>query len=455
METIHVNADFSTITGSIKPMHSVNNGPASIRGNGNDGYFRDAAIPFARNHDANFAPSYGAPHTVDIIAIFPDFDADENDPASYDFHLTDEYNERIMAAGTKVFYRLGNKIEHESKRYGAIPPKDPHKWARICEHIIRHMNEGWADGHHYGIEYWEIWNEPDLHPQCWDGPEDKFFELFEIAARHLKACFPNLKIGGPAVTGVGNKRFVIPFFDYITRDKSNPVPLDFFSFHCYARTPLDIRWNAVEARRILDEYGYTDTETILNEWNYVKAWQPADVMLYSYRVIPSLKGSSFVAGSMLACQHSPLDHLMYYDARINTGWNGLFDALSQTPLKPYYAIRGFGTLYKLKNEVSCDSDCGDVYAAAAVSDDGQEAALLLTYYKDHESIDGTRCEDEAKRLRIGWSGFAADTGVTVEYRFIDGSDDVGVRVEEVFFGGRGAHIFDLPLYTTILVVLRK
>ena len=22
------------------------------------------------------------------------------------------------------------------------------------------MNEGRADGHHYGIEYWEIWNEP-------------------------------------------------------------------------------------------------------------------------------------------------------------------------------------------------------------------------------------------------------------------------------------------------------
>ncbi len=455
MDTIRVSADFSEIIGTIKPMHSVNNGPASIRGNSNDGDFRDAAIPFARNHDANFAPSYGAPHTVDILAIFPNFDADENDPASYDFHLTDEYNERIMSAGTKVFYRLGNKIEHESKRYGAIPPKDPHKWARICEHIIRHMNEGWADGHHYGIEYWEIWNEPDLHPQCWDGPEDKFFELFEIAARHLKACFPNLKIGGPAMTNVGNRKFLIPFLDYITRDKDNPVPLDFFSFHLYARTPAQLAEHANIARQTLDSYGYTDAETILNEWNYVKNWQPAEDILYSYRVIPSLKGSSFVAGSMLACQHSPLDHLMYYDARINTGWNGLFDNLAQTPLKPYYAIWDFGRLYQLKNEVSCTSDCGNVLTAAAVSDDGSEAAILLTYYKDHESIDGTRCEEEAKRIRIDWSGFTSESGVTVEYRFIDTADDTGVRVEEVFFGERGAHIFDLPLYTTILVTLKK
>ena len=95
----------------------------------------------ARTHDASFTPAYGGPHTVDILAIFPDFSRDENDPASYDFDLTDEYMGHILAAGTKVFYRLGNRIEHESKRYGSIPPKDPAKWARICEHIIRHMNE--------------------------------------------------------------------------------------------------------------------------------------------------------------------------------------------------------------------------------------------------------------------------------------------------------------------------
>ena len=79
-----------------------------------------------------------------------------------------ETNEKIL----DLF--LGNRIEHESKRYGSIPPKDPAKWARICEHIIRHMNEGWAGGHHYGIEYWEIWNEPDVNPQCWDGPVEEF-----------------------------------------------------------------------------------------------------------------------------------------------------------------------------------------------------------------------------------------------------------------------------------------
>jgi len=456
METIRIQADFAQVTGRIKPMHSVNNGPAGNRGNSNAEYFADACIPYARTHDANFAPQYGAPHTVDIIAIFPDFDADENDPASYDFHLTDEYMHNIMAAGTQVFYRLGNKIEHESKRYGALPPKDPHKWARICEHIIRHLNEGWADGHHLDIEYWEIWNEPDLHPQCWDGPDEQFFELFAIAARHLKGCFPHLKIGGPAITSIWNVDYVRRFFEYITRDKENPVPMDFFSFHRYARDPGEIGEDARLAREWLDEYGYTHTETILNEWNYVRHWTPKEEILYSYRTISALKGSAFVAGAMLAGQKSSLDHLMYYDARVNTYWNGLFDGMSQEPLKPYWAIRYFSRLYRLGNEVDCTSDHAAVRAAAAVNDDRTEAAILLSYYKDHESIDGSRCEEEAMKIRIDWTGFSSEEGVTAEYRFIDQMDDEGlVRAEETFFGRTGAHIFPLPLYTTILVTLRK
>ena len=47
METIHVSADFTAALGKIKPMHSVNNGPASLRGSSNARYFTDAAIPFA------------------------------------------------------------------------------------------------------------------------------------------------------------------------------------------------------------------------------------------------------------------------------------------------------------------------------------------------------------------------------------------------------------------------
>ena len=61
---------------------------------------------------------------------------------------------------------------------------------------IRHYNEGWADGYHWNIEHWEIWNEPDLdrdpkdafNKRCWSGTVEQFAELYTVAARHLKAC---------------------------------------------------------------------------------------------------------------------------------------------------------------------------------------------------------------------------------------------------------------------------
>ncbi|MBR4336511.1 MAG: hypothetical protein IKP74_08675, partial [Clostridia bacterium] len=161
-----VNVSFAETLGRIKDMNSVNNGPDGEFDYGSYDAYKAARIPFARLHDS----ALNWRHTVDIIHVFPNFDADENDPASYDFTLTDEYLDTIERTGTKLFYRLGNAIEAESKKYGAVPPKDFHKWARICEHIVRHENEGWADGYRRGIEYWEIWNEPDLvSKSCWTG----------------------------------------------------------------------------------------------------------------------------------------------------------------------------------------------------------------------------------------------------------------------------------------------
>lgn len=31
---------------------------------------------------------------------------------------------------------------------------------------------------------------------CWQGTKEQFWDLFEIAAKHLKKTFPDLKIGG-------------------------------------------------------------------------------------------------------------------------------------------------------------------------------------------------------------------------------------------------------------------
>ena len=381
MDRITVN--FAEITGTIKTMHAINNGPLKKRDDQtrhNFDTYKASGIPFARNHDAAFCDAYGGEHSVDVHNIFPDFDADPDDPASYDFVLTDEYIERTMAAGAETYYRLGAKIEHNIKKYGTLPPKDYHKWAVICEHIIRHMNEGWADGHHYGITYWEIWNEPDLdeddskNKRCWGGTEAEFFVFFEVAAKHLKSCFPDLKIGGPALAFKAD--WGERFLKYMSKHE---VKLDFFSWHIYTTSPDAMAARCRLFRDLMDKYGYTDAENILNEWNYIRNW--GDAFIYSVKTIINMKGAAFIASCMLACQNSPLDMLMYYDAQPSC-FCGLWDYYTMEPIKGYYPFPMFDTLYKLGREVRTENAVHDVkIAAAAGKTDG---AVMLAYYNDND-----------------------------------------------------------------------
>lgn len=237
METLKF--DMQKDCGTFKPLNATNGGPRHKRHakeqwitNFED--YKKARIPYSRNHDANLSGStYGGPFTVDISVIFPNFDADPEDPASYDFACTDESILVALDAGTETFYRLGQSIEHQVKKHDTFPPKDFKKWAVICEHVIRHVNGDFADGLNLNLKYWEIWNEPELDPddrplkRTWGGTTAQFYDFFETAAKHLKSCFPDLMIGGPATSG-RDESWELAFIEEMHK---RHVPLSFYSWH--------------------------------------------------------------------------------------------------------------------------------------------------------------------------------------------------------------------------------
>ncbi|MBR1587604.1 MAG: hypothetical protein IJ658_04680 [Kiritimatiellae bacterium] len=427
--TALVTVDLGDEIRPVKPMNAVNNGPAvkkpggdQVRGNFED--YKAARIPFARTHDSISCVAGGA-HTCDINAIFRNFDADENDPRNYDFVFTDHYLDNIRRAGTEVFFRLGQTIEHGPKKYGVLPPKDFAKWARICEHVIRHYNEGWGWGldkehttkniawsNQFNVIYWEIWNEPDLdpsdndnalpdNPRCWGGTVTNFFRLFETTAKHLKGRFPDLKIGGPAIAG--NMRWGERFLAYC---RDNSVPLDFFSWHIYATEPRQIADRCRLARALMDKYGFTKTESVLNEWNYVKGW--TDDWVYSLETESgrfNQKAAAFIVSTMIECQSMPLDLLMFYDARISTSMNSMFNITTLWPMKGYYPFYAWSKLRDRGTQVACSvsegrgkastANTGTVFkseigkpvgsfrAVAAKGKDGSGALIVARYSNDN------------------------------------------------------------------------
>ena len=219
-----VRLDPSRSCGPIRPLHGMNAGPMTkVFTYDARPLWREAGFPHARLHDVEYP--YGSGEFVDIPCIFKNFDADETLPESYNFGLTDEYIRHIVEVGSEPLFRLGVSIEHAPVKRYIYPPKDYAKWARICEHIIRHYTEGWADGFNYKIDYWEIWNEADGKGNMWIGTAEEFAELYCVAAKHLKSCFPHLKIGGCGWTRAANE-FIERFFQYITA-KDERIPMDF------------------------------------------------------------------------------------------------------------------------------------------------------------------------------------------------------------------------------------
>ncbi len=375
-------------------MNAVNNGPLPLteeRTRSNFESFKTLHIPYARTHDAAFCAEYGGEHSVDVNFIFPDFSADENDPNSYDFTLTDEYLKTMFDAGTEPFFRLGSKIEHWSKKYNTRKPSDYDKWARICEHIIAHYTEGWANGHKWHIDYWEIWNEADGQPDdappekkdCWSGTMQEFFELYKVAAIHLKNRFPHLKIGGPACCGVDMWKGLIvrPWVDsFLKYVRDNHVPLDFFSWHGYTDRAESFVRSAKIARKVLDQYGFTSTESILNEWNLGFGWSFGwrnNAFAFTVNAISDIRGATFIASMMIGCQNAPVDMLMYYDARPSL-FNGMFDFYTQKPLKGYYPFVFFDRLKEMGTRVHSDLKGRFLYALAA---EGKgKKGMMIAYY---------------------------------------------------------------------------
>ena len=375
-----VSVDPAAVVGSVKPMNAGNNGPTDMTMES----YEALRVPYARTHDTPLGMAYGG-HCIDINQVFPDFSANVNSPKSYDFTNSDVVLLDMQKAGTKPFYRLGQSIEHQTKKYGIYPPKDYKKWAKICEYIIRHYNEGWADGYKMGIEYWEIWNEPDLDqpddrwktdPRTWAGTMEQFDDLYVVASKYLKKCFPDLKIGGPAFANP--RKYGPDFLDYV---KDKGAPLDFFSHHMYHRKPARIVEDVRIVRKMLDEKGFGETESILNEWNYNRGWDQASDF-YGRKMRPTIKGAAFVAAVMCACQSEPLDMLMYYDLRPNTIWCGPWAPFVYDIRPTFWSLYYWAELMDYGTQVASGCDTGNIYTSAARSADGKVRLLVVRYHED-------------------------------------------------------------------------
>ena len=378
--------DFAKSAGEIRPLHGGNGGPVDGTGLLDlSGYHQALAIPYTRLHDCLWPD----PNVVDIHAVFPDFKADPARPESYDFARSDAYIQPIVLAGSRIVYRLGESIEHTKRKYRVHPPPDAAKWAAACLGVIRHYNEGWANGSHFNIPYWEIWNEPENRPAMWTGTDQDYCRLYTVTAKAIKARFPDLRVGGPAVgySGrvTGETLEPTPFLTgFLDACKHEGAPLDFFSWHTYTDDPSAVTARARAIRRWLDSSGFAKTESHLNEWNYLPGndWTPmgpagqGQAREAWYAAMGGAPGAAFTACTLLELQDAPVDMACYYSADFKDF--GLFTRHG-VPKKTFYAFKAFKALLDTPLRVEArGSESGRLAVAAGMARDKASATLLAS-----------------------------------------------------------------------------
>jgi xylan 1,4-beta-xylosidase len=184
---------------------------------------------------------------VRFHAIFHDevglYDEDSTGKPVYNFSYVDQIYDGLLANGVRPFVELSfmpKKLAAQQDQHAfwyhpiVSPPKDWAKWSDLISHFAQHLVD------RYGIDevshwYFEVWNEPNLDFWTGEPKEQTYYQLYDSAARALKAVNLRLRVGGPATAQaawVGR---------FIVHCAESRVPLDFVSTHAYANDkPEDI-----------------------------------------------------------------------------------------------------------------------------------------------------------------------------------------------------------------------
>src|ERR1051325_5286038 len=382
-ETRSIRVDAARVTGTIRSFQGVNLGPCPSQRGFPDlsAQYREMRVDLIRTHDF-FGPTDIDSRPKDRghdQVIFPDWAAAHAKEESYRFAPSDRLMKGIVDCGAQPYFRLGR-----SYFANPTPPPDFDKFAEVSRHVAMHYNAGWANGFHYGIKYWEVWNEPNIETNWvpskglnlfWSGSREQFFDLYARTARALKTLDPSLKVGGP---GLAEGARESPWREGFVRFcAANHVPLDFLSWHHYHGDSYD-PWDMVrigqDVRRLLDQNGLRHTESHVNEWN---------LNLTKGRTGPqhqaSMESAAFTACALAYLQDSPVDLSFYYTG--NAGSMGSFET-NGVARKKAFALRATGAMLATPQRLKVrGADTEGFAVLAGRAPDGRSVQVLISNYQ--------------------------------------------------------------------------
>ena len=372
-----ISLDCNQTSGVINQYGEINDGPLPVHYSKDSiditKQYQDVGINFIRTHDF-FGPT-------DMSTIFPNWSRSPFEEENYNFTSSDKVIRSIINSGAQIFYRLGESASGNKSL--SIPPENMTKWGEVCKHIVMHYNDGWNNGYHYDIAYWEIWNEPDLEG-FWKGTANDYYRLYDTAVQILKDHDPSLMIGGPCTSAITDERFTHGFLTYLV---DHDLPLDFYSWHLYADTPHDFYTASCAVRSLLDAYGFVNCESINTEWNIN--------IISPQRDKDNAKNAAFTACSFAVFQDANIDHTFRYRGTQDHNWLMRFigfglslfthDGGYKTPALAYAAMHYLVRDSPIRLTTPLMDGSNGITYLAGISEDKTNITILLSNYEAQDT----------------------------------------------------------------------
>ncbi|KSU54634.1 GH39 family glycosyl hydrolase [Microbacterium enclense] len=292
----------ATAESAFRPLNGVGGVPGPV-----EGYeqFPDLT-PMWREAGVSVVRSFDWVSRLDTrdnpTSLFPDWSADVDDPASYNFAATDQWIDAVHAVGAEVMFTVASSIPRNK-----LPAEDVEVYGRVVERIVRHYSAGWAGGPAKPVRIYEFGDQPDFGPLHFDGHPEQFFAMYKAFCEAVRRVDATLTVGGPAIA------FPLeadaPYREgFLTFVRENDLPLDFYSFLWFtdgSRDPLDYRYVSRELRALLDAHGFADTDLTLSYWNYLAV--PSSTA-------PAAEKGAFQAATAISLQDTVIDHAFFFRA---------------------------------------------------------------------------------------------------------------------------------------------
>jgi xylan 1,4-beta-xylosidase len=265
-----------------------------------------------------------------------------------------------------------------------------------------------------------------------DADMDGYFKLYDVTSKAVKSCDERIRVGGPAICGVDDERWMRCFLEHCSKNK---IPLDFVTRHAYGtemperdghyvyqklRPPEKFMDEPGGSRKIIDSFPeYKGMELHITEFN--TSYSPLNPVHDTNLNAAYIANILSKLGDICASYSYWTFGDVFEEAGVSfTPFSGCFGLLANgmIPKPTYWTFVFYKELYKnaiAKNEnfVLTKSDDGNLRGVAwnpVVDESGEDKEIALrlsvninngTYFLLMKTVDEALCNPLKTWINMG------------------------------------------------------